>query len=301
MTKVVNDSLVIEGTPEVLTDTEKFKRKRRHISKRSWLKGIPFGLLHIAGLGLPFLYPPTTGLIILLFFSYFLRMFTITGGYHRYFSHKTYKTSRLFQFLLGFIGTACTQKGPLWWAANHRHHHANSDNEKDIHSPIQDGFWYSHMGWILADSSDPIRWNLIRDFSKFPELKFLDKHYWFPPTFMAITLYFIFGFEGVVWGFFLPTVILWHATYTINSLSHIYGTRRYETTDGSRNNLWLALLTMGEGWHNNHHYYCNTVNQGWFWYEIDVTYYILLGLKKLGIVWDFKYAPDRIKYAHLKK
>ncbi len=285
----------IEATAIPLLDKPASRKK---ISLKSWKKGIPFILLHFAGLVLPFLYPPTTTLVILAITSFYIRMFSITGGYHRYFSHRTFKTSRWFQFILAFIGTASTQKGPIWWAANHRHHHANSDGPNDIHSPVQDGFLYSHMGWILADSSDPIRWNLIKDFAKYPELKFLDKHYWLPPVVFALGMFLIAGLPGLIWGYFLPTVILWHATYTINSLCHVFGSRRYETKDDSRNNLWLALLTMGEGWHNNHHYYCNTVNQGWFWYEVDFTYYILLGLKRLGVVWDFKYAPNRIKFAH---
>lgn len=272
---------------------------RTKISTRAWIKGTPFYLIHLVALVAPFLIDFQWGYLALAIGSYYLRMFAITAGYHRYFSHKTYKTSRLFQFLMGFLGTTATQKGPLWWGAGHRHHHKFSDTKDDIHSPVQDGFLYSHMGWILADSSDPIRWNLIKDLSRYKELRFLDQHYWLPPVIYGIICFAFFGVSGVIWGYFVSTVMLWHGTYTINSLCHVWGTRRYKTTDTSRNNFFLSILTLGEGWHNNHHYYCNSVNQGWFWWEIDISYYILIALEKLGIVWDLKHAPQRVKESNL--
>src|SRR5262245_44819039 len=182
---------------------------------------------------------------------FWLRMFGVTAGYHRYFSHRSYKTSRPFQFVLALLGTLAVQKGVLWWAGNHRVHHKYSDQEEDVHSPVQRGFWWSHVGWILAPDFEATLFDRIPDMAKYPELRWLDKHYLVPPVAVAVLLYLVGGATWLVWGFFVSTTLLWHATFTINSLAHVWGTRRYETTDASRNNVWLALLTMGEGWHNN--------------------------------------------------
>ncbi len=222
-----------------------------------------------------------------------LRMFGITGGYHRYFSHRTYKTSRVFQFLLGFLGTTAVQKGPLWWAAGHRRHHKYSDQPGDMHSP-RDGFLYSHFGWIFDDRWYPTQLNLIRDLARYPELAWLDRYHAVPPVLLALFCLAVGGLSGLVWGFVISTVALWHITYSINSLSHVWGSRRYETTDDSRNNWLLALLTMGEGWHNNHHHYMSCARQGFFWWEIDVTYYVLRCLAALGIIWDIREPPGHV-------
>ncbi|MGQ0508209.1 MAG: acyl-CoA desaturase [Myxococcaceae bacterium] len=231
---------------------------------------------------------------------YYFRMWAITAGYHRYFSHRAYKTNRVFQFLLAFFGTTSVQKGVLWWAAHHRHHHRESDQEADIHSPIQRGFLWSHMGWILCAKYNETRYENIRDFARFPELRWLNKYYLVPPVLLAIALYMIGGFSMLIWGFFISTTLLWHGTFTINSLSHVFGSRRYKTTDTSRNNWLLALITCGEGWHNNHHYHQNTANQGWFWWEVDLSYYALKALSVFGIVSDLRKPSDSIRYAHLK-
>jgi stearoyl-CoA desaturase (delta-9 desaturase) len=222
---------------------------------------------------------------------YYLRMFAITGGYHRYFSHRSYKTSRAFQFFLAFLAQASAQKGALWWAAHHRHHHKYSDQEEDIHSPLLDGFWWSHCGWILSPVYDRTQTELIRDLTQYKELVWLNRYPHVPTVIFAAVLYAVGGWPAFVWGFLISTVILWHGTFTINSLSHVYGSRRYETTDTSRNNFWLSLLTLGEGWHNNHHCYQSATRQGFFWYEIDVTYYILKSLSFVGIVWDLRDPP----------
>ncbi|MCW7465269.1 acyl-CoA desaturase [Leptospira levettii] len=226
--------------------------------------------------------------------SYFLRMFGITGAYHRYFSHASFKTSRVFQFVLAWIGSMAMQKGALWWAAHHRNHHKYSDTEKDIHSPSRKGFWYSHMFWFLRDDYNDYEAKLIPDFYKYPELRWLDRNHWIPPLSYAILLYTVGGWAWLVYGYAVSTFILGHATWTINSLSHVYGSVRFESRDTSKNNVWLALLTMGEGWHNNHHYYCSSANQGFYWYEIDITYYILKVLSWFGIVWDLKKPPKKV-------
>jgi len=234
------------------------------------------------------------GLALLAVASYFVRMFAVTGVYHRYFSHRSYKTSRVLQFLLALLGTSATQKGPLWWAAAHRMHHKHSDTEKDIHSPLQRGFWYAHLGWWLGREHEQTHWKQIRDFAKFPELVFLEKWHVIGVFACMGLATAIRGFDGFLWGYVVSTCFLLHGTFTINSLAHVFGSRRYETTDTSRNNFWLALITMGEGWHNNHHHHMNSANQGFAWWEIDLTFYILKGLEKLGLVWDVKKAPKDI-------
>jgi stearoyl-CoA desaturase (delta-9 desaturase) len=234
------------------------------------------------------------GLVAMAVAFYFVRMFAITGVYHRYFSHRTYKTSRVFQFLLALLGTSATQKGAIWWAAAHRRHHKYSDTEKDVHSPKQRGFWYAHMGWWLGREHEETDTSQVRDLTKFPELVFLDKWYVLGVFACMGIAAAIRGFDGFLWGYVVSTCFLMHGTFTINSLAHVFGSRRYETTDTSRNNFWLALITMGEGWHNNHHHYMSSANQGFYWWEIDMSYYILKGLEKVGLIWGVRKAPAHI-------
>jgi stearoyl-CoA desaturase (delta-9 desaturase) len=241
--------------------------------------------------------------------TYAVRMFGITGGYHRYFSHASYRTSRAFQFALGWLGASAAQKGPLWWAGHHRNHHRYSDTDRDIHSPAREGFWWSHVGWILSDRFDAVDWKAIRSFARFPELRFLDDWHWLPATCLGVGTW-LFGallgrfapslhtsaWQMFVWAFLISTVVLYHATFSINSLAHVWGRRRYATSDDSRNNLFLALLTLGEGWHNNHHRCQYSERQGFFWWEIDLTHYALKALSWLGVVWDLR-RPTRDVYS----
>jgi stearoyl-CoA desaturase (Delta-9 desaturase) len=186
------------------------------------------------------------------------------------------------------------QKGPLWWAAHHRNHHRYSDTELDIHSPKQKGFWYSHMIWFLKDDYNDYDSRIIKDYYKYPEMVWLDRYNWIPPLTYAIGLYLIGGWAWLVYGYAVSTFFLGHGTWAINSLAHVIGSRRYDTKDDSRNNFFLAIITMGEGWHNNHHHYAHSANQGFFWYEIDLSYYILRFLSMFGIVWDLKMPPLKI-------
>jgi len=225
--------------------------------------------------------------------TFFLRMFAITGGYHRYFAHRTYRTSRVGQFVLGFLGTSAVQKGPLWWAGAHRLHHRHSDQEGDPHSP-RVSFWHAHQDWILLPDWEDTRIEQVRDLAKFKELVWLNQWHFVAPVLLAFFCLGVGGLSGLVWGFFVSTTLTWHSTYFINSLAHRWGSVRYETGDDSRNNFWLALLTLGEGWHNNHHHYQSSARQGFFWWEIDVTYYILRGLQAAGLVWDIKEPPARL-------
>ncbi len=268
------------------------------VSKKiNWVGSIPFFTIHLLALGGFFYFGWSWSGVALAAGLYAVRMFGVTGGYHRYFSHKSYKTSRFFQFCLAFLAQSSAQKGALWWAAHHRVHHAKSDKEGDLHSAKLDGFWWSHVGWILSAQHDETDYSRIRDFAKYPELVWLNKHFLVPPTVLGVSLFLVGGWESLYWGLLVSTMFLWHGTFTINSLTHMWGSRRYETSDDSRNNLWLALITSGEGWHNNHHHYQRAVNQGFYWWEIDTTFYVLWTLSKLGVVWDLHMAPERIKVA----
>jgi stearoyl-CoA desaturase (delta-9 desaturase) len=254
------------------------------------IETLPFWAIHLASLGVLF-FPFEWKWVALCAGLYFLRMFGITAGYHRYFSHRTYRLNRLWQFVMGFLGAMSLQQGPLWWAAHHRHHHRFSDMSEDLHSPQQRGFWYSHMFWFLNGENDHTRMELIPDLAKYPELRWLNQFHLVPGVLLALACLALGGWPAFFWGFALSTTLLWHGTFTINSLSHVFGSRRYQTTDTSRNNFWLALITMGEGWHNNHHCYQNSTNQGFFWWEIDVTYYVLRTLSWVGITSHLKRAP----------
>lgn len=238
---------------------------------------------------------------------YVIRMFAITGVYHRYFSHRSYETSRVFQFLLAVLGTTAAQKGPIWWASHHRHHHKHSDTPEDIHSPIVHGIYFAHVGWVLSSQFVDSRPELVKDLTKYPELCLLEKYNLVPPILLAVGMFFFGGWlqvaypaletsamQMLVWGFFISTVLLYHGTFCINSFTHLIGKRRFPSTDSSKNNLFLALITLGEGWHNNHHYYPGSERQGFYWWEIDISHYILTVLSWFGLVWNLRVPPARV-------
>lgn len=229
--------------------------------------------------------------------SYAVRMFAITAGYHRYFSHRAFRTSRVVQFLLAWLAQTSVQKGVLWWASHHRVHHKRSDTEDDVHAPSR-GFWWSHAGWFLSRRWDTTDYDAIKDFSRFPELVWLNEQHLVPFASLVALAAWLGGLPGLVWGVFLPTIALWHATFAINSLAHVFGRRRYLTADTSRNSFLLALLTGGEGWHNNHHFAHNTANQGWFWWELDLTFVALRALSWVGVVRDLRVVRPEKKNAH---
>jgi len=276
---------------------------------------IAFLLIHLSPLGAIWTGATLFDWMVCIFL-YFSRMFWITGGYHRYFAHKSYKTSRFFQFIIAFMAQTSAQKGALWWAAHHRHHHRYSDTPEDPHSMKIYGFWYSHIGWIVGPDFKKTDYKTIGDYSKYPELVWLNKYYLVPPLVLAlaimalggiidggsITMMFSkSGFSALFVGFLLSTVILYHGTFSINSIMHKFGKQRYETGEESKNSVWLALLTMGEGWHNNHHYYETASRQGFFWWEIDITWYILKMMSWLGLIWDLKGVPKHVKYSKNKQ
>lgn len=274
--------------------------------KMNWVRTIPFMVLHIACFGVFFVGWSWFAVLFAIGF-YFIRMFTITGFYHRYFSHKTFKTNRFWQFIFALIGSSCVQRGALWWAAHHRSHHRYSDSEEDLHSPWQRGFWWSHMGWITCDRSFRTDYSNIKDYAKYPELVFLNRFDILVPILTIVSIFYLGvfleaffpglhtnGLQMLVWGFFISTTVLFHCTVFINSLCHVWGRKRFNTDDQSRNNFWLALITLGEGWHNNHHRYPATVRQGFYWWEVDITYYILKMMSWIGIIQDLKPLPRTV-------
>ena len=274
--------------------------------KIEFLRILPFILLHLACFTVFFVGFSATALIIAVLL-YALRMFAITGFYHRYFAHKAFKTSRFVQFIFAFMAASSAQRGPLWWASHHRHHHANSDKPDDSHSPVQRGFFWSHISWFLTNKNFNSKNERVKDLLVYPELKFLDRFDVIAPLFLAASLYALgaaleiyaphlqtSGLQLLVWGFVISTVVLYHMTFTVNSLAHVWGNRRFNTSDQSRNNSLIALLTLGEGWHNNHHHFPSAARQGFYWWEIDLTYYGLKILSALGLIWDLRKVPAEV-------
>ncbi len=283
-----------EGVEKILEQPDKF----------DFYRSVSFIILHVGCLGVFF-----TGwskvAVITAVVLYVVRMFAVTGFYHRYFAHRTFRTSRWAQFAFALFGNLSAQRGALWWASVHRHHHQHSDDEEDAHSPGMRGFLWAHIGWMTSNRNFPTDYGRIKDLAKFPELVFLNRFDLIVPACFAASLY---GFgellrrvqpglgtngaQMLVWGFFISTLVLLHATLSINSFAHSFGKQRYATGDESRNSLVLALITLGEGWHNNHHRCMSSVRQGFYWWEIDLTYYMLRALSWTGIIWDLRPVPQ---------
>ena len=285
--------------------------KRKFIDNEiDWYRVIPFILIHLACFFVFYVGYSHVALFCFILL-YVIRMFAITGFYHRYFSHKTFKTSRVMQFIFAILGASAGQRGPLWWAAHHRKHHIHSDQEHDLHSPHINSFFWSHTGWFLSKKNFLTDHKMVRELNTFKELKIIDRFDILIPILLMLFLYFLGGVlsakaphlntngaQLLVWGFVLSTVLLYHATFLINSASHVWGKRRYNTDDRSKNNWLLALITFGEGWHNNHHHHCGSVKQGFYWWEIDITYYLLRALSWLGVIWDLRTVSVNIRNAN---
>ncbi|MCX5661335.1 MAG: acyl-CoA desaturase [Planctomycetota bacterium] len=275
-------------------------------TKVDWVGVLPFVVIHLSCLSV-FLVGWSWTSVGLAVAFYFLRMFCITGFYHRYFSHRSFRTSRAFQFVMAVLGASSIQRSPLWWAAHHREHHKHSDQADDPHSPKLLGFFRAHAGWFMTRSRFPTRREHVRDWLRFPELAFFDRFDIIVPIATGAVIWglgsllarfapslHVTGAQLFVWCFLLSTVAVYHVTFAINSLAHGHGSQRFDTGDDSRNNLLLALVTLGEGWHNNHHHYPAAARQGFYWWEIDVTYYLLLLLERVGLIWDLRPVPAHV-------
>ena len=275
-------------------------------NKVEWFRCLPFIVIHLLAVS-AFFYPVTSYCVLLAVASYSLRMFTITAFYHRYFSHRSFKTGRVVQFIGAFIACSSGQRGPLWWAAHHRRHHRHSDTDQDIHSPHAKGVFWSHTLWFMTDYAVPTLLKEIPDWLKFPELRFINRYDWIPVLVLGYGCYLLGSWDWFhsatglnslttfIWGFLVPTVFLYHATFAVNSISHLFGKKRFDTGDESRNNGLVALLTFGEGWHNNHHFFPGSARQGFFRGEIDITYYFLKVMSCLGLVHDLRPVPAWVK------
>lgn len=279
---------------------------RNEPDRVDWVRVMPFVFLHAGCLGVIWVgassFAVWTAVAL-----YFIRMFAVTGVHHRYFSHKTYSTSRAGQFLLALFAGTTVQRGSLWWAYHHRHHHKHSDEAEDAHSPHVHGFWWSHIGWITSRRNFPTDYSKIKDLAKFPELVWLNRFDLVVPILFAVSL-FVFGsvlesvapalgtngWQMLVWGFFISTTFLFHGTGCINSMAHLMGRRRFKTSDDSRNSAILAFITLGEGWHNNHHRYQSSTRNGFYWWEIDPTYYGLKLLSYTGLIRNLKAVPKTV-------
>lgn len=279
--------------------------------KTDWYRIIPFLILHLMCVAVIWVgWSPTA--IATAILVYIMRMFAITGFYHRYFSHKTFKTNRFWQFVFAALANSSAQRGPLWWAAHHRHHHRYVDTPQDVHSPSQHGFLWSHMGWLTSRRNFTTDMKYVPDWARYPELVWLNRFDTVFPFLLALLL-FVTGIilariapelntgagQMLIWGFFISTVVHFHATVSINSFAHMLGRRRYATADTSRNNFILSIITLGEGWHNNHHHYPVSARQGFFWWEIDLTYWGLVVMSWLGIVRDLRPLPEHVKTKNL--
>ena len=273
-----------------------------------WLRLIPFFSMHLTCFAVIWVGWSVVAVAVAAGL-YVVHMFAITGFYHRYFSHRTYKTSRFMQFVFAMVGNSCVQRGPIWWAARHRHHHRHSDEEVDVHSPVRHGLYWSHFGWITSKRAYGFDAKAVPDLIKYPELRFLDRFDNLIPLVWALSLFGLgvflesrgwntSGWQMLIWAFFISTIVCAHCTFTINSLTHLWGSKRYVSKDESRNNLWLALLTGGEGWHNNHHHYPGATRQGFYWWEIDMTFYGLWIMSKLGLIWDLNAVPEKVRASH---
>lgn len=287
------------------------------VTRKEWIRvpeghrldlreGLPLLAMHLLGF-LALAVRPSAAALAALAVTYAVRVFALTGGYHRYFSHNAFRTGRVFQFVLAFLGATAAQLGPLWWASHHRRHHAHSDTPADLHSPTLHGFFWSHLGWLFCRSATDPEYSNVQDFAKYPEIRWLDRHTWVAYGSLALLLWGVgeglrtarpewgtSGLQFVAWGFFVSTLLVYHVTFSINSLMHLFGSRRYATADTSRNNPVLAILSFGEGWHNNHHRYPVSARQGFRWWEIDITYYVLRLLGAVGLVWEIREPPARV-------
>jgi stearoyl-CoA desaturase (Delta-9 desaturase) len=255
---------------------------------------VPLLAAHLALAAIPFIEFTLWSIVALAIVTRIIGL-GVTAGFHRHLSHRSFKTSRWFQFLLAFAGTAAFQRGPLWWVIHHRLHHKHSDTHEDPHSPVVEGFWHGHVGWLFTQDLTTPDERIVRDLAKYRELVWLDRLWVVPGLLLAGVCYAVLGWNGVVYGFCLSVVLVFQVTFAINSVGHLFGPRRFETGEGSRNNMVLGYLAMGDGWHNNHHRAPYSARHGFAWYEFDATYQFIRLLALLRLAWDVKVPPAELR------
>jgi len=288
---------------------ERVSTPRRAGRARSWRLGLPFVLVHIAVLGV-FIVGWSPAAIIVAVLSYTTRAFGITAFYHRCFAHRSYRVPRAVGFGGAVLGAAAAQQGPLWWVAHHRAHHRYTDRPGDPHSPVVDGFWRSHLLWIFDPANASPDMERVKDLARFRELRILDRFDHLVPVSLALATTALgvvlalvtpglhtSGPQMFVWGFAVPTVLLYHSTFAVNSVAHRFGRRRFDTPDASRNQWVVACLTLGEGWHNNHHRFPTSARMGIGWLELDPTWWGIMALSGLGLASGVRRMPARVASA----
>jgi fatty-acid desaturase len=254
--------------------------------KLSWVSVGFFTIVHALALLAPWFFSwSALGITILL--HWFLGSIGICLGYHRLLSHRSFQVPKWLEYVIALIGAAALQGGPIFWIAGHRLHHAHTeDEEKDPYS-ARKGFWWSHMLWILYPKSDFFDadkyFRYAPDLARDPFYLWLDKYFLLLQIPVGVGLYLLGGWSYVIWGMCVRSVFLWHSTWFINSVTHMWGYRTFETNDNSRNLWWAAIVTYGEGWHNNHHAYPNVAKAGWRWWEVDVTWWAIQVLRAFGL------------------
>lgn len=256
-----------------------------------------------------FFFPVSLELVALMVISFVVRTFGWEAGHHRYFAHRSFKTSRIFQFVLGALGAMSGQRGPLWWAAVHREHHSYADTDKDPHSPLKRGWFFAYLGWLFERPDGQTNYDNVKDWAQFPELVWLNEHHYVFPYFL-LCLTFVLGqwtplfgwgagIEAVIWGFCISTALSLQGTHMVNAFAHAqqsgwFTYRNYPTDDRSQNHWLLCIVTLGASWHNNHHRYPVAARAGFRWWELDLTFIALRGLAALGLVWDLRAVPGHV-------
>jgi stearoyl-CoA desaturase (Delta-9 desaturase) len=253
--------------------------------KINWVNSIVFAVFHIGAIAALFMFS-WRAFFVALFLYWFTTGLGISMGYHRLHTHRSYQVPRLLEYFFAVCGTLTLEGGPIFWVATHRIHHQKSDQPGDPHSP-RDGGWWAHIGWLLVGESKhnntPLMSKYAPDLAKHPFYVWLNNWHWVPLVLLGVLLYAIGGLPFLLWGVFLRVVFGLHATWLVNSATHMWGSRRFETRDDSRNCWWVALLTSGEGWHNNHHAHPTSARHGLAWYEFDLSWIQIKILKFFGI------------------
>ena len=267
--------------------------------KLNWITTIVLILLHIGAVAALFVF--SWRVFAAAVFLYWMTVaLGISMGYHRLHTHRSYQIPRFLEYFFAVCGALTLEGGPIFWVATHRLHHQKSDQPGDPHSP-RDGAWWSHVGWILLGETNHNNTRVLSkyapDLAKYKFYVWLNNYHWVPLTVLGVLLYAIGGLPLFLWGGCLRVVVGLHSTWLVNSATHMWGRRRFETRDDSRNSWWVALLTFGEGWHNNHHAHPTSARHGLAWYELDHSWILISVLKFFGIAKSVKVASIRSEAA----